>query len=79
MKKYKDKYKTGMIFRSKKDPWTDLVIDYVVYTRVCESAYIFNMNSIICWTRRIQRMVPMMQDGTGAIILKFRPTERPSL
>lgn len=51
MKKYKDKYKTGMIFRSKKDPWTDLVIDYVVYTRVCESAYIFNMNSIICWTR----------------------------
>ena len=51
MKKYKDKYKTGMIFRSKKDPWTDLVIDYVVYTRVCESAYIFNMNSLICWTR----------------------------
>ena len=28
-----------------------MVIDYVVYTRVCESAYIFNMNSIICWTR----------------------------
>ena len=51
MKKYKDKYKTGMIFRSKKDPWTDLIIDYVVYNRVCESAYIFNMNSLICWTR----------------------------
>lgn len=26
MKNYKEKYKTGMIFRSKKDPWTDLVI-----------------------------------------------------
>lgn len=51
MKKYKEKYKTGMIFRSKKDPWTDLVIDYVSYSRVCESAYTFNMNSIIDWTR----------------------------
>lgn len=29
MKKYKEKYKTGMIFRSKKDPWTDFVINYV--------------------------------------------------
>ena len=29
MKKYKEKYKTGMIFRSKKYPWTDLVIDFV--------------------------------------------------
>lgn len=51
MKKYKEKYKTGMIFRSKKDPWTDLVIDYVSYSRVCESAYIFNMSSIVGWTR----------------------------
>lgn len=33
MKKYKDKYRTGMIFRSKKYPWTDLVIDYVSYMR----------------------------------------------
>lgn len=51
MKKYKEKYKTGMIFRSKKYPWTDLVIDYVSYSRVCESAYIFNMSSIVDWTR----------------------------
>lgn len=28
-----------------------MIIDYVVYNRVCESAYIFNMNSLICWTR----------------------------
>lgn len=40
-----------MIFKSNKYPWTDFVIDYVSYTRGCESAYTFNMNSIICWTR----------------------------
>lgn len=51
MKKYKEKYKTGMIFRSEKYPWTDLVIDYVSYTRGSETAYIFNMNSIIDWVR----------------------------
>ena len=51
MKKYKEKYKTGMIFRSKKYPWTDLVIDYVSYTRGSETAYTFNMNSIIDWVR----------------------------
>ena len=51
VKKYKEKYKTGMIFRSKKDPWTDFVINYVSYTRESETAYTFNMNSIIGWTR----------------------------
>lgn len=51
MKKYKEKYKTGMIFRSKKYPWTDLVIDFVSYTRGSETAYTFNMNSIIDWVR----------------------------
>lgn len=25
MKKYKEKYKTGMIFRSKKYPWADII------------------------------------------------------
>lgn len=39
MKDYKEKYKTGMIFRSKKDPWTDLVIDFVSYIRGSETAY----------------------------------------
>lgn len=51
MKDYKEKYKTGMIFRSKKDPWTDLVIDFVSYIRGSETAYTFNMNSIIDWVR----------------------------
>ena len=51
MKKYKEKYKTGMIFRSKKYPWTDLVIDFVSYTRGSETTYTFNMNSIIDWVR----------------------------
>ena len=51
MKKYKEKYKTGMIFRSKKDPWTDLVINFVSYTRGSETAYTFNINSIIDWVR----------------------------
>ena len=51
MKKYKEKYKTGMIFRSEKYPWTDLVIDFVSYTRGSETAYTFNMNSIIDWVR----------------------------
>ena len=51
MKKYKEKYKTGMIFRSKKNPWTDLVIDFVSYIRGSETAYTFNMNSIIDWVR----------------------------
>lgn len=40
-----------MIFRSKKDPWTDFVIDFVSYTRGSETAYTFNMNSIIDWVR----------------------------
>lgn len=51
MKKYKEKYKTGMIFRSKKYPWTDFVIDFVSYIRGSETAYTFNMNSIIDWVR----------------------------
>ena len=40
-----------MIFRSKKYPWTDLVIDFVSYTRGSETTYTFNMNSIIDWVR----------------------------
>lgn len=41
--KYKEKYKTGMIFRSEKDPWTDLVIDFVSYTRGSETAYTLSL------------------------------------
>lgn len=51
MKKYKEKYKTGMIFRSKKYPGLDFVINYVQYRRGCESAYNFNMNTIIDYIR----------------------------
>ena len=39
MKKYKEKYKTGMIFRSKKYPWADIIIDYVSYNRMAENSY----------------------------------------
>lgn len=41
--KYKEKYKTGMIFRSKKYPWADIMIDYVTYNRMAESSYEFNI------------------------------------
>lgn len=51
MKKYKEKYKTGMIFRSKKYPWADIIIDYVSYNRMAENAYEFNIFSIIDWHR----------------------------
>lgn len=51
MKKYKEKYKTGMIFRSKKYPWTDLIIDYVSYNRMAKNPYDFNIFSIIDWYR----------------------------
>ena len=40
MKKYKEKYKTGMIFRSKKYPWADIIIDYVSYNRMAENSYV---------------------------------------
>lgn len=49
--KYKEKYKTGMIFRSKKYPWADIMIDYVSYDRMAESSYEFNLFSIIDWHR----------------------------
>ncbi len=49
--KYKEKYKTGMIFRSKKYPWTDIMIDYVSYNRMTENSYEFNTFSIINWHR----------------------------
>ena len=49
--KYKEKYRPGMIFRSKKYPYADIVIDYVYYMRGVDSTYEFNQNSIIDWTR----------------------------
>ena len=49
--KYKEKYKPGMIFRSEKNPWADMMIDYVCYIRDVESAYNFNMESVISWQR----------------------------
>lgn len=49
--KYKEKYKTGMIFRSKRYPWADIMIDYVSYNRMAESSYEFNLFSIIDWHR----------------------------
>lgn len=49
--KYKEKYKTGMIFRSKKYPWADIMIDYVSYNRIAENFYEFNIYSIIDWHR----------------------------
>ena len=48
---YKEKYKTGMIFRSKKYPWADILIDYVTYNRLAESSYEFNIFSAICLQR----------------------------
>lgn len=48
---YKEKYKTGMIFRSKKYPWADILIDYITYNRMAETSYEFNTFSIICWQR----------------------------
>lgn len=49
--KYKEKYKPGMIFRSEKNSWADIMIKYVNYFRDVESAYNFNMNSTIGWQR----------------------------
>lgn len=49
--KCKEKYKTGMIFRSKKYPWADIIIDYVSYNRMAENYYEFNTYSIIDWYR----------------------------
>ena len=49
--KYKEKYKTGMIFRSKRNPWADIVIGFVSYMRSAEYAYEFNTYSIVCWQR----------------------------
>lgn len=51
MKKYKEKYRPGMIFRSEKYPWADIMIDHVYYSRLCDTKYEFNAYSIINWTR----------------------------
>lgn len=51
MKRYKEKYRPGMIFRSEKYPWADIMIDYVYYSRLCDCAYEFNAYSIIDWKR----------------------------
>ena len=40
-----------MIFRSKKYPYADIMIDYVYYMRDLDSAYDFNQYSIIDWVR----------------------------
>lgn len=40
-----------MIFRSKKYPWSDIVIDFVSYCRMADSADEFNLFSVIDWTR----------------------------
>lgn len=40
-----------MIFRSNKYPWSDIVIDFVSYCRMADSADGFNLFSIIDWTR----------------------------
>ena len=49
--RYKEKYRPGMIFRSKKYPYADIVIDYVYYMRNVDSTYEFNQFSIIDWSR----------------------------
>ena len=49
--RYKEKYRAGMIFRSKRNPWADLVIDSVYYDRFAETAKEFNNMSCICWHR----------------------------
>lgn len=51
MKRYKEKYRPGMIFRSEKYPWADIMIDYVYYSRLCNTKYEFNAYSIIHWKR----------------------------
>lgn len=49
--KYREKYRTGMIFRSKRNPWADLVICDVYYNRFVESAKDFNNAAYVCWRR----------------------------
>lgn len=53
--KYKEKYKPGMVFRNDKEPWRNIIIDYVHYTRDCESSYNFNRESIISWQRENEK------------------------
>ena len=50
-KKYKEKYKAGMIFRSEKYPWADIVIEQVHYSRVYDTKREFNSMSKIYWER----------------------------
>lgn len=40
-----------MIFRSKKYPWSDIVVDFVSYCRMADDADEFNTFSLISWTR----------------------------
>lgn len=49
--KYKEKYRPGMIFRSEKEPWRDIIITYVSYFRDSEFSYSFKRSSIISWRR----------------------------
>jgi hypothetical protein len=51
MAKYKEKYKTGMIFRSKEYPHFDIMIDFLWYMRDADTAGEFNTFSRICWVR----------------------------
>lgn len=49
--KYKEKYRAGMMFKSKRNPWADLVISCAYYDRLAESSVEFNNLSCICWHR----------------------------
>lgn len=49
--KYKEKYRPGMIFRSEKEPWRNIIITYVSYFRDSEYSYNFKRSSIISWQR----------------------------
>lgn len=53
--KYKEKYKPGMIFRNEREPWRNIIIYHVHYTRDCESSYNFNRESIIYWKRENEK------------------------
>lgn len=49
--KYEEKYQTGMIFRSKRYPWADIVINAVSYNRIVDNADDFNKFSTVGWKR----------------------------
>lgn len=49
--KYKEEFKSGMIFRSKTHPQYDFVIDFVDYYRLADNSYDFYFWSTITWYR----------------------------